>query len=155
MPLKMKERRLWFCFGFILFLGCLTAFAKKEPEKLPQEAEVENQVLAVTGADLIIGDKRISKSTSWVFNFLSPIDLEVRKSNLIRALCRERDVDLLIDPQFSYSKRILGSGKLTVTGYPAVYVNFRNLTENEIDSIILGKNYSDERIYFINKETLK
>lgn len=151
----MRIRKLKLFIVFILLWGGMVAFAKKQPEKDHREVEVVDKVLAVAGADLIIGPTRVSKTTTWTLNFLSPIDLEIRKRNLVQELCRAVNADILINPQFSYSKRILGGGKLTVSGYPAKYNNFRSLTENEIDSIIIGKKYPEDTIYFINTDTLK
>lgn len=130
---------------------CFIASGEKHQFSSPSEVQVENRILAVAGADLDISPQRVSKTATWAFNFLSPMQLEQRKSNLIDALCREVGADILIDPQFTYSRRILGSGKLTVSGYPARYRDFRSLNELEIDSLILNKDTVPERVIFINR----
>ena len=71
--------------------------------------------------------------------------------NLIIDLCREIGADILVDPQFTYSKRILGGGKLTVFGYPASYKNFRTMTDKQIDALITSPKFESNRVVFINK----
>lgn len=104
------------------------------------------------GAELEISKTSVSKTTSWVTSIFSRTDLEQRKTNLVNDLCREVGADILIDPQFTYSKRFLGGGKLTVRGYPARYKRFRTLSEEEIDSLIVNPKYDSDQIIFINKE---
>lgn len=133
-----------------LFFTC-TAFAGEKQETASNSVEVETTITAVTVAELSIGDKRVSKTTSWNLKFLSPTDLEQRKKNLITELCREVGADVLVDPQFTYSKRILGGGKLSVSGYPASYTNFRTMTEREIDAFIVSPEYQSGKVVFINK----
>ena len=130
---------------------CFLAGAKQTVE-VPGQAEVENVILAVSGADIQIFDFKVSKTVTWSLNFLSPMTLEERKANLINRVCKEYGVDLLIDPQFTYSRRILGGGKLTVSGYPAKYVNFRSLNELQVDSLILNRDCIEDRAIFINRD---
>lgn len=142
----------------ILLLMALSVFAvwgQNFENTGSNEVYVENRILAVSGADIEIAPYRVSKSTSWIFNFLSPIELNQRKTNLINALCKEIGADILIDPQFSYSRRILGGGKLTVAGYPAKYTDFRSLSDTEIDSLILKKDTLENKVIFINQDKLK
>ena len=135
----------------VLTTSSFIGFGEVFENSVSHEANVENKILAVTGATLKIAPYRVSKSVSWVFNFLNPMDLEIRKINLTHALCQDVGADIIVDPQFSYSKRILGGGKLTLTGYPAKYEDFRSLSETEIDSLILKKNTPEDTIIFINR----
>lgn len=114
--------------------------------------EIHNTILAVAGAELDISPAKVTKSVSWTMNFLSPTSLEQRKTNLINDLCKETGADIIVDPQFTYKRRILGGGKLTLTGYPAKYRNFRNLNETEIDSLIINKSQPENSIIFINTQ---
>lgn len=143
--------------GVVIISILTTSFFVASGEKVLEystsnTAAVENRILAVAGADLDIAPYRVAKSAVWAFNFLSPVSLEQRKTNLVNALCKEVGADILVDPQFTYSRRVLGSGKLTVTGYPANYRDFRSLSETEIDSLILKKDTTlQNRIIFINR----
>lgn len=143
--------------GFLLiaFLVPFGLEAKKKKEEPPTNiVNAQNRIIAVSGADIRIFNQKVSKSSTWTLNFLSPLDLEQRKQNLIRSLCKETGADLIIDPQFTYTRRILGGGKLTVTGYPAIYENFKSLTETEVDSIVMGNSFQEGKVMFINKEPI-
>jgi len=136
----------------ILIFSSLSAFAEdKELQESSNTVNVETTITAVSAADLEIGDKRVSKSTSWTLNFLSGTALEQRKANLIIELCREVGADVLVDPQFTFSKRMLGGGKLTVSGYPATYKNFRTMTDKQIDAFVTTPEYNTGKVVFINK----
>ena len=115
-------------------------------------AEIENRIVAVSGADLIISETSVSKSATWVTGLFSRTDLEQRKTNLINQLCREVGADVLVDPQFTYSKRFLGGGKLTVRGYPAKYKSFAPLTDEQIDSLLINPKFDSNKVIFINKD---
>lgn len=131
--------------------SCFFSYSQISYESESGEAFVKNQILAVTGADLDISPIKISKTVTWTLNFLSPLSIDQRKINLINDLCKEAGADILIDAQFTYKKRILGGGKMTVTGYPAKYRNFRSLTQTEIDSLILRKDTLQEKVIFFNR----
>lgn len=133
----------------LLAAPCASAYAD---EKIANTIKVETTITAVTVAELDIADKRVEKSVSWKLTALSPTSLEQRKHNLITELCREAGADVLVDPQFTYSKRFLGGGKLTVSGYPASYRNFRTMTPAEIDAFITTPEYQNGKVVFINKQ---
>ena len=129
-----------------------TALAQKSKTKKQQNlVNIETTITAVSAADLEIANERVSKSAVWTMNFLTGNTLEQRKANLIIELCREVGADVLVDPQFTFKKRMLGGGKLTVSGYPAIYKNFRTMTDNEIDAFISTPEYNTGKVVFINK----
>lgn len=138
-------------FSFLFMAQGLLAADKQETVSPSNTVEVETTITAVTVAELDISDKRVSKSVTWNLGFLSPTDLEQRKKNLITELCREVGADVLVDPQFTYTKRILGGGKITVSGYPATYTNFRTMSDKEIDAFITTPEYNTGKVVFINK----
>lgn len=138
--------------SIICILVASVVFAEKNRNTDYNIAPVKNQILAVSGAQLEISDISVSKTTTWFTGLFNRTDLEQRKTNLINELCREVGADVLVDPQFTYSKKILGGGKLTVRGYPAKYKKFRILSEEEIDSLIINPKYDSNTIIFINKE---
>lgn len=133
-------------------LACSPLYARKPHEdKSRNTVDIETTITAVSTADLEIAEERVSMSKTWTMNFLSATSLEQRKSNLTIELCRKVGADILVDPQFTYSKRIFGGGKLTVSGYPAKYKNFRTMTEEEIDTFIVTPRYNKGKVVFINK----
>lgn len=115
-------------------------------------AAIENKIIAVSGAELIISEISVSKTTTWFTGIFSRTDLEQRKINLVNDLCREVGADVLVDPQFTYSKRFLGGGKLTVRGYPATYTNFKALSDEEIDSLLLNPKFKSDKVIFLNRD---
>lgn len=154
----MKFRLHQITVTLILFLSLtapvlILAKDKKMQEKNPENVvNIETTITAVSAADLEIGDKRVSKTTTWGPKVFSPTSLEQRKANLIIELCREVGADVIVDPQFTYSKRFMGGGKLTLYGYPATYKNFRTMSESEVDSFITTPEYETGKVVFINKQ---
>lgn len=143
-----KALPILFCIGMLF---CIPTHAKKEKKAEIAAVNIETTVTAVSAAELTIAEKRVSKSCSWNVKLLSPTTLEQRKHNLTVDLCREVNADVLVDPQFTYEKRILGGGRLTVSGYPAVYKNFRAMSDKEVDAFISTPEYQSGKVVFINK----
>ncbi|MCM1377483.1 MAG: hypothetical protein NC097_03630 [Clostridium sp.] len=138
--------------AFVLTAAMTPAYAEAgSPTEPDNMVKVETTITAVTVAELDISDKRVSKSTSWTLKAVSPTSLEQRKANLIVELCREVEADVLVDPQFTFSKRIFGGGKLTVSGYPARYKNFRTMSPQEVEAFITTPEYQTGKVVFINK----
>ena len=146
----MSFRKLICILICILVPFCL--IGKKNQNTDSNITQIENKIVAVSGAELIISENSVSKTITWVTGFINRTDLEQRKINLINDLCREVGADVLVDPQFTYSKRILGGGKLSVRGYPAKYRNFKPLSEIEIDSLLLNPKFDSNKVIFINKD---
>lgn len=135
----------------LVLLAVNSASARKEEFPSGAGVGVEATITAVSAADLDISAVRVQKSVSWGPKVFSQTSLEQRKANLIVELCREVGADVLVDPQFTYSKRILGAGKLTVSGYPAKYKSFRSMSEEEIKAFIATPDYKEGKVVFINK----
>lgn len=130
----------------------MTLSAEEKQENPYYAVPVNNIVTAVTMADVEVGTQRVETSVSWKIKILSPTDLEQRKENLQNELCKASGADFLVDPQFTYEKKFLGGGKLTLSGYPAKYVNFRNMTEEEIEAFILNPESQAGKVIFINQQ---
>lgn len=139
------------CF-FICILVFFSSYAEKNQNTDSNIATIENKIVAVSGAELVISESSVSKTTTWFTGFINRIDLEQRKINLINDLCREVGADVLVNPQFTYTKRIFGGGKLTVRGYPAKYTNFKPLSDDEIDSLLLNPKFDSNKVIFINND---
>lgn len=131
--------------------SCLMSGARETESEPENVVNVETTITAVTAADLTIDENRVCKSVSWGPKVFSRTSLEQRKANLIVDVCREVGADVLVDPQFTYSKRFLGAGKLTVSGYPAKYKSFRSMSEEEIKAFIATPEYKEGKVVFINK----
>lgn len=140
------------CLCISLICGVQASFSQEnKAKKQSNVVNIETTITAVSTADLDIADERVSKSATWTMNFLTRNTLEQRKANLIVELCRQAGADVLVDPQFTFKKRMFGGGKLTVSGYPAKYKNFRTMTDSEIDAFIATPEYNTGKVVFINK----
>lgn len=141
----------WILLLTLIFMTCPAAYGRKQAHEHSNTVNIETTITAVSSAELNISDKRVFLSTSWGPKILSPTSLELRKANLIVDLCRQVGADVLVDPQFIYTKRFLGGGKLSVSGYPATYKNFRTMTDKEVDAFISTPEYETGKVVFINK----
>ena len=53
----------------------------------------------------------------------------------IAELLEEQKADVLLEAQFTFQRTPYGERVLTVTGFPAVYKNFRKATKGDLDAI--------------------
>lgn len=100
---------------------------------------VDNSVKTYTVADLDVKDK-VSNSMTWSFapfNWGEP-RLSVAKGNLISETLKAANADVLLEPQFVFERTSYGQRTLTVTGFPAVYKNFRKPTDDDLKVIKAG-----------------
>lgn len=88
-----------------------------------------------TVTDLEVSTQKVSKTVSWGIPFFNKISLNTRKTNLVAELVNENNADILVEPQYIVEKGFLGSGKLTVIGYPAKFKDFRKATPSDIEAI--------------------
>lgn len=89
-----------------------------------------------TVADLDVHPK-VEKTVTWhftLFKFAQP-DLNLRKGNLIADIVKENGADVLLEPQVTYTKVPFGIRKLTITGFPASFKDFRKATEADLKAI--------------------
>lgn len=89
-----------------------------------------------TVADLNV-HKKVEKTVTWkfaLFNIGQP-SLDLRKGNLIADIVKENDADILLEPQVTYIKVPFGTRKLTITGFPASFKDFRKATEADLKAL--------------------
>ena len=106
-------------------------------KKTATTAEVDNTVVTYpTVADLEVKGKT-SKTMTWSFSpcHIAEPKLSTAKGNLIAELLEEQKADVLLEAQFSFQRTPYGERVLTVTGFPAVYKNFRKATKGDLDAI--------------------
>lgn len=149
-------RRVVCCFVVLAMCVAVPYMSRAEKERTDPSnvAEVTNVIVSVSGADVSVAKERASLSSSWIMKLFSPRDLELKKASLVVELKKRTHADVIIDPQFIVEKRILGGGKITLSGYPAYYTNFRNLTPVEVDSLILKDKYKPGTVIFYDKSVL-
>lgn len=100
-----------------------------------------------TVADLTVQSK-VKQTVTWnfmIFNFGQP-DLETRKSNLIAKIVEENSADLLLEPQYVYTKVPFGKRTLTVIGYPASFKDFRKATDADLKALNAVAPYKMKRM---------
>ena len=94
-------------------------------KKTATTAEVDNTVVTYpTVADLEVTPCHIAEPK-----------LSTAKGNLIAELLEEQKADVLLEAQFTFQRTPYGERVLTVTGFPAVYKNFRKATKSDLDAI--------------------
>ena len=120
--------------SLLLITSCTTV------TKTATTANVDNNVTTYpTVADLDVQNK-VSQSITWSFapcNWGEP-KLSTAKGNLISETLKAANADVLLEPQFTFEKTSYGERKLTVSGFPATYKNFRKATDKDIEAIKAG-----------------
>jgi len=103
-----------------------------------------------TVADLDVMNK-VEKTMTWTFNPLKLENLAQNKTNLQADLLREVNADVLLEPQFIYTKVPYGERTLTVTGYPAKFKNFRKATPEDMDALgVVYETPKDQKVYEVS-----
>ena len=89
-----------------------------------------------TVADLEVLPK-VEQTVTWnfvPFNWGQP-SLSVRRGNLMAETLKAAGADVLLEPQFVYTKRSFGERTLTVTGFPAKFKDFRKATPDDLKAL--------------------
>lgn len=89
-----------------------------------------------------------SASVEWYWNPFNRVSMTVRKGNLVANLLKEKDADVLLEERFVFESNGFGGGRLTVTGYPAKFTEFRKATEADLDALRVANPY----IYNVSKK---
>lgn len=118
-------------FKALLFVNLIFFFASCKVQKA-----VDSKIMSINGAgviqkpvivDLIVNDK---KATGQAVR-KSGDDIGITKNEAVADLLKNAGGDVLVEPTFSYEK---ANGKtiVTVTGWPASYINFRSIKQDDI-----------------------
>lgn len=109
-----------------------------------QTAGVDTNVYNLTVADMNVAKQKQTMTTEWKWNPLSTVSLKAQKETATAELLREANADVLVEPQYIVKRRgLFRGGSLTVTGYPATYSNFRNMTPEDAEKIAKINGYCD------------
>ena len=101
-----------------------------------QTAGVDTNVYNLTVADMNVAKQKQTMTTEWKWNPLSTVSLKAQKETATAELLKEANADVLVEPQYIVKRRgLFRGGSLTVTGYPATYSNFRNMTPEDAEKI--------------------
>lgn len=104
-----------------------------------------------TVADLEVKDK-VTRQVSWRFRVIKcgQPSLEVRRANLVADLLKEAGADVLLEPQVTFVKHPFGDRVLTVTGFPAVFKNFRKATAQDLEALKVVVPPSERKVYNVS-----
>lgn len=124
-----------------IFLLCFSLL-KAEKKQEYNIVNIDTRIISALIADIDVKDSRVSKSKKFFLTNFSEKELEFQRQNLINLKCQEIGADTLIDVKLIIKTNKIGVTELIISGYPANYRNFRNMTQEEID-------------YFIKENTIK
>ena len=98
--------------------------------------DVDTQIYNLTVADLKVAKERATTTAEWKWNPWSRLSLNSQKNTVTARLMQETKSDLIVDPQYTVERRgFMRGGTVTITGYPAKYENFRNMSPDEAKTI--------------------
>lgn len=131
----MKKINILFVLLILVFTSC--NIYRYEEHQTHSTQPGGSSIITPTTADLKVSETKISYTSTFSHNKNeNDINIkEVKKKTLADALF-EYNADILIDPLFDITtSKDASHVDVTVTGYPANYVNFRTTTQE--DSILL------------------
>lgn len=117
---------------FLLFFSIMKAEKKQEYNIV----NVDTRIVAALIADIDVANTRVTKSKKFFLTKFSEEELEFQKQNLIKFKCLEIGADTLVDVKLIIKRNKIGILELIISGYPAYYKNFRNMTQEELDYFI-------------------
>ncbi len=109
-----------------------------------------------TVADLDIKDK-VENTLEWNFRpfHIGEPSLTLAKGNLIAETLKKHDADILLEPQFIFTKSSFGIRRLVVTGFPAKFKDFRKATDQDLKALEAGGKTNVRTVYNIaNKKSI-
>lgn len=127
-------------------------------QKTASTADIEVKVFQYPMVvDLEISPEKISKTTDW-YSFFSTMGYETRRDNLTAEMLQEVGADVLVEPNYIHEKEFPSYHKLTVSGFPAKFKNFRKATDKDLEALKCGNpdiRLVSERYGHRNKEAKK
>ncbi|MGM9694285.1 MAG: hypothetical protein ACI3YC_04680 [Alloprevotella sp.] len=101
-----------------------------------------------TVADVEVLPKAEAQKT-WNFKIChwGETKLSDAKPALIAELLKEKGADVLLEPQFIFSRKSYGERVLTVTGFPAKLKNFRKATPEDLEALKVNLPPSKKTVY--------
>lgn len=127
--MKKRFRNLFLFVVLLVSLSSCSAFRSSTATMAQVETNIKQFPTIV---DLDVQQQRITKTVSWSWLPFEKYKLSVRKENLMADAIDESNGDILVSPQFKYTKVPFGKRTLTITGYPATFKSFRKATEKDI-----------------------
>lgn len=108
---------------------------------------VDTKIYNLTVADMDVSKDKAEKTVNWTWNPLTTFSLSEQKKSATAELLKDVDADVLVEPQYIVNRRgLFRGGSVTVSGYPATYSNFRNMTKEEMAMASAG----DHSVVMVN-----
>lgn len=122
--------------GLMLISSCTTV------KKTATAVDVSNGVYQYPVVANLEVKEKVEATKEWSFRpfHIGEMKVSVAKGNLISETLKNCNADVLLEPQFHFTKVPFGMRKLVVTGYPASYKNFRDATEKDMEVIKAANN---------------
>lgn len=127
----MKISHIFICIGLAIGLASCGTVRKTSVTLADVETGVQ-QYPTVT--DLTVLPK-IEKTLTWNWRPFKFDDLKLIKNNFMFDVLKEASADVLLEYQYNYTKTPYGERKLTITGYPAQFKDFRKATSSDLEAL--------------------
>lgn len=129
--------------GMIMMSSCTTV------KKSATTVDVVNGIYQYpTVADVDVLDK-VQSEMVWSFRpfHIGEPSESTAKGNLISDVLKQADADILLEPNFSFTKTSYGERSLVVTGFPAKYKNFRKASESDLNAIKACNTPTERKVF--------
>lgn len=95
-------------------------------------ADIDTRIYNLTVAELDVKKEKTEATANWNWTPFSTFNLKEAKDNVTADALKSSGGDVLVEPQFEIKRRgFLRGGSISVSGYPATYKNFHNMTAEE------------------------
>ena len=128
---KIKYLLLTAACGLMLLSSCTTL------KKTSTAVDVNNGVYQYPVVAEMTVQQKVESSMQWSFRpfHIGEPKLDVAKGNLVADVLKHYNADVLLEPQFKFTKNAFGARLLVVTGFPATYNEFRKATDADLEAI--------------------
>lgn len=108
-----------------------------------------------TVADLDVKSK-VESTKTWSFRpfHLGEPSLSLAKGNLIAETLKEQDADVILEPQFIFTRTSYGERRLTLTGFPAKFKNFRRASASDLEALKTNAQPNERTHYNVAKRNI-
>lgn len=120
----------------LVSIAAVTATSCSTISNTATTQKIDSQIVNLTVAEMKVNKEKASKSVEWNWTPFGGQNITAAKQNATARLLSEAGADVLVEPQYETESRgLFRGGKVTVTGYPAVYTGFHPMTEAEAGTI--------------------
>ncbi len=86
----------------------------------------------------VIADLEVSSTkVTGTYNVINGTLFDAAKNEAIALLIKDNNADVIVEPKFELVQT-MGSSKITITGFPATYKNFRPIEKADIELLNVG-----------------